>query len=307
MIEQAPSQRSLAVAAMLGAVLIYGATFPFSRHATQHGLTPHDLTALRFLVAGLLLLPLFVRAGWRNCAGIGWGRGALIAASSGVPMVFLMNTGLSLAPAAHGASIQPGTVTVIGAVGSMILFGARPSPAIVVGIAVVLSGLACIGLAGTVTGSSTVVLGDLCFLAAGSLWGLYPLLLQRWAVPPLVATAIVAVLSLAYLPLYALWLEPRILTADTAFVLAHGFNQGVLNVIAGLWLWGYAVRVLGAAVAQRFPPLIPVIGTMLSIPILGEWPGALQSIGVAGIVLGLLLAAFGDRLIRHFRGPLTAP
>jgi drug/metabolite transporter (DMT)-like permease len=67
------------------------------------------------------------------------------------------------------------------------------------------------------------------------------------------------------------------------------------------------VRVLGVALAQRFPPLIPVIGTLLSIPILGEWPGPLQSLGVAAIVIGLLLTAFGDHLVRHVRAALTAP
>ena len=46
----------LAIVAMLGAVVIYGATFPLSRHATQNGLTPHDITVLRFGTAALLLM-----------------------------------------------------------------------------------------------------------------------------------------------------------------------------------------------------------------------------------------------------------
>ena len=117
----------LGIAAMLGAVVIYGATFALSRHATQHGLTPHDITVLRFGTAGMLLLPYFLSQGWRDCAGLGWRRGLLLACMSGVPMVLLMNMGLKLAPAAHGASIQPGMVTVIGAVGSVTRFR-RTSP-----------------------------------------------------------------------------------------------------------------------------------------------------------------------------------
>jgi drug/metabolite transporter (DMT)-like permease len=78
--------------------------------------------------------------------------------------------------------------------------------------------------------------------------------------------------------------------------LFHSVNQGLFNVILGLWLWGGAVRALGAAKAQRFPPLIPVAGTLLAIPILGEWPGPVQSLGLALIVSGLALAAFSDRL-----------
>ncbi|HEX2553271.1 MAG TPA: DMT family transporter [Microvirga sp.] len=297
----------LAIVAMLGAVAIYGATFPLSRHATQNGLTPHDITVLRFGTAGLILLPYFLRQGWRDCAGLGWGRGFLLACMSGVPMVLLMNTGLRLAPAAHGASIQPGMVTVIGAVGSILLFNAVPTRIAVVGIAITIIGLACIGIAGTTSGSPGMLQGDLLFLMAGSLWGLYPLMLQRWRVAPMVGTAVVAVLSLAYLPVYAAFMEPRIFAVDPGFVAFHALLQGVLNIVLALWLWGTAVRVLGAATAQRFPPLIPVVGTLSAIPILGEWPGPLQTLGVGLIVSGLMLAAFGNRIFRRPPAEATRP
>jgi drug/metabolite transporter (DMT)-like permease len=284
-----------AITAMMIAVTIYGGNFVVTRHATLNGLTPNDLAALRFGVGGLLLLPVFLRAGAATCAGIGWGRGLVLAVMSGVPMVLLMNTGLSLAPAAHGAAIQPGMVTVIGAVGSVIMFGSRPPRAVVAGIATVLVGLACIGVAGGTSGSRDIVMGDLCFLAAGSLWGLYPLLLQRWGVGALVSTSIVAVLSLAYIPIY-LSGAPGLLAADPLVVAFHAVNQGVLNMILALWLWGSAVRTLGAAEAQRFPPLIPVVGTLLAIPLLGEWPGPFQAVGVGLIVGGLVVASAGPRL-----------
>jgi drug/metabolite transporter (DMT)-like permease len=294
---------------MLGAVAIYGANFALSRHALLNGLTPDDLVALRYGIAGALLLPFFIRQGAGDCAGVGWGRGIVLGVMSGVPMALIMNTGLSLAPASHGAAIAPGTVTVIGVVGSAILFGVRPSRAALLGIAVVLAGLAAIGIAGSQTGGRSVVLGDLLFLSTGLLWGSYPLLLQKWSVGAMTSTAIVSVLSLAFIPAYLLALEPQLLAVDPWVLAFHGVNQGIFNVILGLWLWGHAVRVLGAATAQRFPPLIPVVGTLLAVPLVGEWPGLLQSLGVALIVLGLGLAAFGDRLLRRGTAAksLTAP
>jgi drug/metabolite transporter (DMT)-like permease len=288
--------RRLAILAMLGAVAIYGANFAISRHALLNGLTPDDLVALRYGIAGTLLLPVFIRRGVADCAGIGWRRGIVLAIMSGVPMALLMNTGLAMAPASHAAAIGPGTVTVIGVIGSMVLFGVKPSRPIVIGIGVVLAGLAAIGVAGSRTGGPSIVVGDLLFFATGLLWGFYPLLLQKWNVGAMTSTAIVSVLSLVYIPVYALLLTPRILAVDPWVVLFHGINQGLLNVILGLWLWGHAVRVLGAATAQRFPPLIPVAGTLLAIPILGEWSPPLQAVGVALIVAGLGLAAFAGRL-----------
>lgn len=290
--------RRLAILAMLGAVTIYGLNFALSRHALLNGLTPDDLVALRYGIAGTLLLPFFLGAGAAHCAGVGWRRGILLAVMSGVPMALLMNTGLSLAPAAHGAAIGPGTVTVVGVLGGFFMFGLAPTRAAVVGIGVVLAGLAAIAVAGTRAGTPSMLLGDLLFLATGLLWGLYPLLLQKWSVGAMTSTAVVAVLSLAYIPIYLLFRNPQLLAVDPWVVAFHAVNQGLFNVILGLWLWGHAIRVLGAAAAQRFPPLIPVVGTLSAIPLVGEWPGLLQAFGVALIVGGLALSAFGDRLFR---------
>ena len=44
----------LGILAMLGAVAIYGANFGISRHALLNGLTPDDLVALRYGIAGTL-------------------------------------------------------------------------------------------------------------------------------------------------------------------------------------------------------------------------------------------------------------
>jgi drug/metabolite transporter (DMT)-like permease len=287
--------RRLGVLAMLGAVAIYGANFAVSRHALTHGLTPDDLVAMRYGIAGVLLLPVFALRGIADCAGVGWRRGILLAVMSGVPMALLMNTGLALAPASHGAAIGPGTVTVIGVIGSAAMFGVRPPRAVIVGIAVVLAGLAAIGVAGSRGGGPSALAGDAFFLATGLLWGLYPLLLQKWNVGAMTSTAVVSALSLVYVPVYALFLQPRIFAVDPWVAAFHAVNQGLLNVILGLWLWGHAVRVLGAAEAQRFPPLIPVFGTLIAIPILDEWPPALQALGVALIVAGLGIAAFANR------------
>ncbi len=277
---------------MLFCVLIYGSNFAISRHAVLNGLTTGDLVMLRFLTAGLLLLPLFLRnGGFADCAGIGWKRGLLVTVMSGLPMTLLMIGGLALAPAAHGATITPGTVLVVGAVASIVLLGSRATPMLVAGIAIAIGGLACIGVASTTGGGADVLRGDLMFLCAGLVWGLYPTMLQRWRIDGLTATAVLSVVSmLLFAPWYlatggAFWTKPW------AVVVFHAFNQGVLNVIVGLWIWAWAANVLGAGVAGRFPALIPVVGTLVAIPMLGEWPKALQLVGMALVVAGLALSA----------------
>lgn len=286
-------RRQLAVAGMLGSVLIFGSNFVISRHAVLNGLTQHDLLALRFATAGLLLLPVFLKAGGlANCGGVSWRRGIWLAITSGFPMTYLMLTGLTLAPAAHGATIGPGTVTLIGIAGSVVLFGAALTRNLVVGVFGVLAGLACLGIAGSTGASANTLRGDLCFLGVGLLWGFYPLLIQLWKVDGLKAAAIVSVLSMLYLPVYFLFFFRGFDVAPWWVLVAHAINQGVLNVILGLWIWGWAAHVLGASVVGRFPPLIPVTGTLLAVPVLGEIPGPLQVMGFALIIGGLFIASW---------------
>jgi drug/metabolite transporter (DMT)-like permease len=108
----------------------------------------------------------------------------------------------------------------------------------------------------------------------------------------LTATAVLAVVSmLLFAPWYVGFSSSQFWTLPWGVVLLHALNQGVLNVVVGLWLWSWAATVLGAGAAGRFPALIPVVGTMIAIPVLGEWPKALQLAGMALVVAGLALSA----------------
>ncbi len=288
-----PRLRRLAVLAMVCSVSIYGVNFVVSRHAMLNGFTPYDLAALRFGFAGLILLPVFMRAGgFANCAGVGWGRGLALAIMSGVPMSLLQMTALSLAPAAHGATIGPGTVASISVLAGAWLFGGKVARQALFGLAIVLLGLACFAVGASFAPSRAVVIGDILFLLMALLWAGYPLAVQYWKVDALVATAVLCVLSLAYLPFYWAFLPSNMAQIPLWIIAAHAFNQAVLNMIVGLWLWGWAARTIGTSEAGRFPPLIPVIGTLTAIPVLGEWPGVYQSAAVLLIVAGLAVMSW---------------
>jgi drug/metabolite transporter (DMT)-like permease len=288
----APRLRRLAILAMLGSVTIYGVNFVVSRHAALNGFTPYDLAALRFGFAGVMLLPLFMRSGgFGNCAGVGWGKGIALAIMSGAPMSMLQMIGLSLAPASHGATIGPGIVTMMSVVGGALMFGAVLRKQAVLGMVIGLIGLICFGFASGFSGTPETIKGDICFLFMALIWGYYPLALQKWRVDPLNATAVLSVLSLSYLPIYWLFLPSNLVNIPVGIVLLHAFNQAVLNMIVGLWLWGWAARTIGASESGKYPPLIPVIGTLVAIPVLGELPGLWQAVAILLIVSGMLIMA----------------
>jgi drug/metabolite transporter (DMT)-like permease len=285
----------LAFAGMIFAALIYGAQFPLSRLAVTTDLTVYDVTALRFLIAAIILVPFFIRWGVRDCAGIGWGRGIALAFAGGVPMMAFLTGGLSFAPAGHGAAIQPGWATVLTFLLGWWLGTSKPRLAVLAGLAMAILGLVLIAWTGRATVGPHAVFGYLLFLCGGSCWAIFSTLAQRWKVDAFRAVAVIAVLSLAWLPVYVLFLEPRLFTAPPGVVAFHAFNQGVLNMLVGMTIWSWGIRVMGATAANRFGPLLPVFGTLLAIPVLGEWPTGLQVVGVVLVVGGLLVTTIPAR------------
>jgi drug/metabolite transporter (DMT)-like permease len=67
--------------------------------------------------------------------------------------------------------------------------------------------------------------------------------------------------------------------------------QGVLSGIVALVAFNTGIERLGASKGAAFVALVPVVATLLAIPILGEWPDLAAIIGVMTTSLGVLLAS----------------
>ena len=96
----------------LSAVCIWAAFIVVSRLGVTTGLTPWDVAAIRFAVAGVILLPYLLRRGLA-LDRLGWQGVAAIAIGCGAPMVLLVNAGLLFAPAAHGGALFPGVMPLM--------------------------------------------------------------------------------------------------------------------------------------------------------------------------------------------------
>jgi drug/metabolite transporter (DMT)-like permease len=286
----------LAVAAGVVATLLYGGQFVVSRWSIQRTLSMWDLATLRFATAGLLLLPVVLRHGVAGAAGVGWARAVALATCAGAPYTLLLYGGLALAPAADGAVIITGATPVISAALVWLWFGERPWPARLAGMGLIIGGLVLVGWPGIAGGAGTRTwLGDLLFAVDAVLWGLYTVLARRWHVDPLRATAMVWTLALAYVPVYLVLAGARLLQAPRGEVLFQALYQGVGVAVVALALYSWSIRVLGAAAASLFMPLVPVFGTLLAIPVLGEVPAGVQLVGIAVVSVGMVAAATSRR------------
>lgn len=119
----------------------------------------------------------------------------------------------------------------------------------------------------------------------------YTLTLRTWQADPLQVAAAMSVLSaLMFLPVYFLFL-PKQIGMDTLPAAAfQAVYQGIINSIFALVCYNRAVKLLGAAASSAFLPLIPVLASLMAIPILGEIPSMLEWTGIGLAAIGVLMA-----------------
>jgi len=279
-----------AAGAML-AFLLFAGNFIVSRQGVLAGLSPVDITALRFAVAGLLAAPFLLRWGVQDLAGIGWRRGIILAAVAGVPYFAVMVSGLQFAPAANVVIINPGGTLVGGMVLSILWLREEPTPARLAAGVAALAGLALIGTEDLAAGPGEAWVGNMLFAVTGMQWSVYMALLVRWQLDPVRAAAVVAVLSTVFLPLYGLFGDPGLASAPLGEILLQAAYQGVVHGLVAVMLFSHAVRMLGVGAVALMVPIVPVAGLMLAHLVLGESLGTAHLAGAALIAAAAVVAA----------------
>ncbi|MCZ4282742.1 DMT family transporter [Kiloniella laminariae] len=253
----------------------------------EQTLTAYDITALRFGVAGVLLLPLIIKRGVR---GIGWIGALILAFGAGVPYMLITVAGMTYAPASHMGIIAPSSMMTISTIGSWLILGDRPDRTRIIGLIVIILGVALLGGQALISSQrQDQWVGDLLFVAGGACWACYTVGSKYFKADPLHATALVAVISMIlYLPLYFTLGEPKIFTAPGNEVIFQALFQGVGSAFLALLFYTKAVSLLGAARGAVFAALVPGIAVLLAYPILGESLSVLEFAGVCVVTIGMV-------------------
>jgi len=287
------SENAFGVLCGLAAVFIWSAFIIASRFGVRTHLTPWDIVAIRFAVAGAILLPYLIRRGLA-LERLGWAGLAAIVIGCGAPCVLLVNVGLLFAPAAHAGALYPGGTPLMVAVLAIVFLGETPSPSKTIGLSLIVLGALCLVFGNGGTIGTQQNLGQALFLAAAFVWGGYTIAMRRARLDGLHAAAIAAVVSLVlYLPPYLYFNGLRVLSAPAAELTLQAVVQGVLTAIVALLLYGRTVSILGATRAAAFVALTPVVTAILSIPTLGERPSVADWISVAIVSAGVYIVGGG--------------
>ncbi len=277
---------------LIAMALCFGGTWVPAAIAVD-AVPPFAIATVRFGIAAVLLyawarlagrpLTRMRRGDWPMVAGLG------VTAVAGYNWLFL--TGLTLAPASDGAIIVPGLAPICTAVLAGLFLRERLGTRGFIGLGVAAVGLLLVVSPGAVGGPDRL-LGDALFVAGAVLWGMYSVLARR-ASARFNAVSVslygIAFGTVVLIPLAIL--EGglgSLATAPIEAVAGIGY-LAVFGTVGAFVLLNLGVARLGAARASAFALLVPVVGVLSSVMLLGERIGPLTMVGGAIVLIGLWL------------------
>lgn len=266
-------------------------------------LSPLLLCALRFVAASLPFL-LFVRPP-RN---LSWGLLAAYGLVQGVGQFGLLFTGMKLGMPAGMASVVLQTQAFITMLMAAALLGEKPQRWQWIGLTIAIAGLVLIGAAHGDGASQMTLLGFLFTVGAAAMWASSNLLTRMAAkqgpYEPVSFIVWTSLFPIVPLLLLSLWLDG----ADQVTQQLHAIGLRELGVIAylaflstllGYGLWTRLLQRYAASTVAPLSLLVPVIGLLSAMLLLGESPTALQWLGTAGVLLGMVVNQFGGKWLRR--------
>lgn len=276
----------------LAAVSIWAGNIVVAGLGLRSSLTPWDISAIRFSVAGLVLVPYLMQKGIA-LDRLGW-IGLVALVLGGAPVVLLVNAGLLFAPASHAGALFPGVMPLMVVVLAAAILKEAFTPQKRVGFA-----LTTTGVAGIVWGSGGAIgtaqnIGHLLFLGAALTFACYTVAMRRARLGGLHAAAISAVGSmLIYMPLYTILAGASMFEASPGAIAIQGLAQGLLTAVVSYVVYGLAVSILGASSGAAFAALCPAMTALMAIPILGDWPTAIDWLAIVLISVGVYFVSGG--------------
>ncbi len=283
---------AIGIACGVAAAACWAASFVAARHGVRIGFSAADLVLYRFLVSGLILLPLMIRAGLPDLGGVGWRRGLVLAILGGPVQALASFTGFTLVPLGHGVVIQPACATLGGMLLASLILGEYLSVHRILGALAMVAGLFAFGAEASTAFGLHGVAGDLLFVTAGLLWASFGTALKIWRIDgPRAAMTVSTVALLLYVPAHGLFAGyDRILALPLSENLLQFVVQGLLAAALPIYLFGRAITLLGAGRTASFTALVPCFALVIGALTIGEFPSLIQLAGLVIVVVGFRFA-----------------
>jgi drug/metabolite transporter (DMT)-like permease len=274
------------------AVAILSGWFVVTRLGFRHDLGVWDVIALRFGEGAALLTPALL-IGPSRLRFDAWPRGIVLAALWGAPFIVLVAIGLRLTSATLASSVAPALMPVFAGLIAWGFLGEVPQ---LFGYGMIGAGLVALVHADFRAEGSLDVVGIAALVVAAMMWALYTLRLRQTALTSLQGASLICFWSaLLYLPFYFEFGLSNLTHASVAELLFQSIYQGVMMSVIALFAFNRAISLIGPQAAAAIIALVPVVTTLLAIPVLGEWPSRATSVVVCLVAVGVVFSAVSPK------------
>lgn len=291
----APQHRSILM--LLLTMIVWGSTFVVTKGINEQ-IPPFTLAFARVAIGALILMPFLIlrpagaagnpRAPAR--AALPWGTISLMGLIGVALYYAVFNWSLMLTSASQGALVQS-CIPAMTALVAVVWLRERATVTRWLGIGLTIAGVLIVfsGSAGAAGAGS--VLGNLLMFATTVLWGIYTSLAKRVAdVDPRLVTAGIAAVGAALL-------LPMAIVEITAEGIPHVDPTGWVGVVylgttaSGLayLLYNAALKHMDASHVGVYTNLIPVVGVLSGVIVLGEPLSVRAVIGGCVVLAGVWL------------------
>jgi drug/metabolite transporter (DMT)-like permease len=276
-------------------VAILSGWFVVTRLGFRHDLGVWDVIALRFGEGAALLTPALL-IGPSRLRLDAWPRGIVLAALWGAPFIVLVAIGLRLTSVTLASSVAPALMPVFAGLIAWGFLGEVPHKRQLFGYGMIGAGLVALVHAYFRAEGSLDAAGIAALVVAAMMWALYTLRLRQTALTSLQAASLICFWSaLLYLPFYFEFGLSNLTHASVEELLFQSIYQGVMMSVIALFAFNRAISLIGPQAAAAIIALVPVVTTLLAIPVLGEWPSWATSVVVCLVAVGVVFAAVSPK------------
>lgn len=289
------NESTLGLAAGLSVLFIFAGTLVVSRMGAINTLTIYDVTALRFGIAAICVLPFIGKVDWSHLT---WRRSIILAIVGGAVFALFLLGGFVFAPVADGGIVVNGAMPIFAALMTWFLFQEGLGRWRMAGIALIVVGVAATGWDALEFGAPGQWRGHLLFLGAAACNAGFLTAVRGWRIGALEAlTAVMGLNALIYLPIWLLFLPSALGEAPWQEIALQGIYQGVIAGFGAGFMIAYAARTLGSTRQAAIMSGAPALALLMAIPLLGEIPTAISIAGAVIVTAGILVT-LGPRLFR---------
>ncbi len=287
--------RTRSIVLLLLTMVVWGSTFVVTKELIRFW-PPFTLALVRVAIGSLVLLPLALTR-HRRAVRLPW-RTILFMGLIGVALYYItFNVAMLYTSASQGALVQS-CIPAMTALVAVVWLRERASLLRWLGIALSVIGVMIVFSGNAAGGSSSALLGNVLMFASVVCWGIYTSLAKRVAgfdslviTVCVTGTGAVMLLPLSVYEIATAGLQPLPLVGWLGVLYLGGVASGVAYL-----LYNASLRYLDASEVGVYTNLIPVVGVLTGVVMLGEPLSTRAIVGGAVVMLGVWITGRSERL-----------